>query len=110
MMLLFDQNISFKVAKKIQDIFPAAKHLSDLKLEGAKDIEVWEFAKNNNYCIVTFDFDFIDISTLKGSPPKIIWLRIGNSTTEKIALRLQSDAKLIKDFLISHDTAFLEIK
>jgi predicted nuclease of predicted toxin-antitoxin system len=110
MMLLFDQNISFKVAKKVQDNFPGAKHLSDLRLEGAKDIEVWEFAKNNNYCIVTFDFDFIDISTLKGSPPKIIWLRLGNSTTEKIASRLQSDAKLIKDFLTSEDTAFLEIK
>lgn len=109
-MLLFDQNVSFKVAKKVQDIFPGAKHLSDLRLEGSTDIEIWEFAKNNNYCIVTLDFDFIDISTLKGSPPKIIWLRLGNSTTEKIASRLQSDATLIKDFLTSEDTAFLEIK
>ena len=110
MTLLFDQNISFKVAKKIQDIFPGAKHLSDLRLEGSKDIEIWEFAKNNDYCIVTFDFDFIDLSTLKGSPPKIIWLRLGNSTTEKISSRLQSDAKLITDFLTSDDAAFLEIK
>ncbi len=110
MKLLFDQNISFKVAKKIQDVFFGAKHLSDLRLEGSKDIEIWEFAKNNGYCIVTFDFDFIDLSTLKGSPPKIIWLRLGNSTSEKIASRLKSDANLIADFLISEDTAFLEIK
>ena len=48
MKLLFDQNISFKVAKKVQDIFSGAKHLSDLRLEGSKDIEVWEFAKNND--------------------------------------------------------------
>lgn len=109
-MLLFDQNISFKVAKKVSDIFPGAKHLSDLRLEETHDIDVWEFAKNNNYCIVTFDIDFIDISTLKGFPPKIIWLRFGNSTTERIVSRLQLDANLIKDFLASENTAFLEIK
>lgn len=40
MTLLFDQNISFKVAKKIQGVFPGAQHLSDLRLEGAKDFEV----------------------------------------------------------------------
>lgn len=110
MTLLFDQNISFKVAKKIQDIFPGAKHLSDLRLEGSKDIEIWEFSKSNNYCIVTFDFDFIDISTLKGFPPKIILLRIGNTTTENLIAKIKADTKIIQDFLDSSDTAFLEIK
>lgn len=109
-MLLFDQNISFKVAKKVQDIFPGAKHLSDLRLEGLKDMAIWEYAKTNQFCIVTFDFDFIDISTLKGAPPKIIWLRFGNSTSEKIVSRFLSDAKLIHEFLLSDDMAFLEMK
>ncbi|MBL7917353.1 MAG: DUF5615 family PIN-like protein [Bacteroidia bacterium] len=110
MMLLFDQNISFKVVKKIQDVFPGSKHLSDLKLEGVKDIEIWKYAKANNFCIVTFDFDFIDLSTLKGFPPKIIWLRLGNTSTEKIVTRFQTDSKLISEFLESPNTAFLEIK
>jgi predicted nuclease of predicted toxin-antitoxin system len=110
MTLLFDQNVSFKVPKKLQAIFPGAKHLSDLRLEGSKDIEIWEFAKNNNYCIVTFDFDFIDLSTLKGHPPKIILLRIGNSTTDKIVTRLQTDAHVIQEFLENNEEAFLEIK
>lgn len=110
MTLLFDQNISFKVAKRIQDIFPGAKHVSDLRLEGSKDIQIWEFAKNNNYCIVTYDWDFIDLSTLKGFPPKIIWLRSGNSSTDVLVSKIQTDSKLIIDFLNSSDTAFLEIK
>ena len=71
---------------------------------------IWEFAKNNNYCIVTFDFDFIDISTLKGYPPKIIWLRIGNTTTENLIAKIKADTKIIHDFLECSDTAFLEIK
>jgi len=109
-MLLFDQNISFKVAKKIQDIFPDSKHVSDVRLQNSRDVEIWEFAKNNNLCIVTFDIDFIDLSVLKGFPPKIICLRIGNTTTEKIIFKLRSEIALIKEFLNSSDTAFLEIK
>jgi predicted nuclease of predicted toxin-antitoxin system len=110
MTLLFDQNISFKVAKRIRDVFPRAQHVSDIKLEGSQDIEIWEYSKINNYCIVTYDSDFIDLTTLKGFPPKIIWLRLGNTTTEKIISRLLTDFKLIFDFLESEDTAFLEIK
>ncbi len=83
MTLLFDQNISFKISKKLQDIFPESKHLSDLKLEGYSDIATWEYAKINNYSIVTFDFDYIDIATLRGFPPKIIWLRTGVPVQEK---------------------------
>jgi len=98
MKLLFDLNISFKVAKKIQDIFPGAKHVSDLRLEGSKDIEIWEYAKNNNYCIVTFGINFIDLSTLKGFPPKIIWLRMGNTSTENLISKIKADSELINDF------------
>jgi predicted nuclease of predicted toxin-antitoxin system len=85
MKLLFDQNISFKVAKNIQPLFPGSKHLSDLRIEGFKDIEIWHYAKANDFSIVTYDFDFIDLATLKGFPPKIIWLRTGNASTEKIS-------------------------
>ena len=110
MKLLFDQNIWFRVAKNIQEIFLGAQHVSDLRLEGVNDIVIWSFAKSNGYCIVTFDFDFIDLSTLKGFPQKIIWLRLGNSTTDKLIARLRTDATIIKEFLESTDTAFLEIK
>lgn len=110
MRLLFDQNISFKVAKRIQDVFPGAKHLSDLRIEHYQDMEIWKYAKEENYCIVTFDSDFIDISTLKGFPPKIIWLRIGNTSTDNIVERLRKESGTIIDFISSHDEAFLEIK
>jgi predicted nuclease of predicted toxin-antitoxin system len=110
MNLLFDQNISFKVPKKLQDVFPAAKYLSDLRLENYTDIEIWNYAKINNFCIVTFDSDFIDISTLKGFPPKIIWLRVGNTSTDNIVICLQSNHSLIKEFLNNPDIGFLEIK
>jgi predicted nuclease of predicted toxin-antitoxin system len=39
-------------------------------LVDASDLEIWSYAKNNNYTIVTFDADFIDLANLKGSPPE----------------------------------------
>lgn len=107
--LLLDQNLSFKISKGIKDLFPDSKHISDLKLENRNDFEIWNFAQSNNYCIVTFDSDFIDISVLRGFPPKIIWLRIGNSTTDKIIQTLRNNHLIITDFLLSAENAYLEI-
>ena len=110
MILLFDQNLSFKIVQKVKDIFPGSKHLSDLNLENNYDLDIWKYAKENNYCIVTFDSDFIDLSTLRGFPPKIIWLRMGNTSTENIATKLTNEFINIKEFLESKENAFLEIK
>lgn len=107
--LLLDQNLSFKISKGIRDLFADSKHISDFKFEGRSDLEIWNFSKNNDYCIVTFDFDFIDISVLNGFPPKIIWLLIGNSTTEKIIQTLRNNHLVINDFLMSIENAYLEI-
>lgn len=110
MKLLFDQNISFKVVKKLGVVFPDAKHISDVGHANSNDSQIWEYARVNDFCIVTFDSDFIDISALKGFPPKIIWLRIGNTSTDNITERLINDSAVIIEFLNAPDMAFLEIK
>ncbi len=38
MKLLFDQNISYRLIKRIQDIFPEAKQVKELGLENARYI------------------------------------------------------------------------
>ena len=45
------------------------------------DKQIWEFAKLNDYTIVTQDSDFNDLNILFGFPPKIIWVRTGNLKT-----------------------------
>jgi predicted nuclease of predicted toxin-antitoxin system len=39
---------------------------------------IWEFAKNNAFCIVTNDQDFEELISLYGFPPKVILLKCGN--------------------------------
>ncbi len=113
MKLLFDQNISFRIIKKLSGLYPNAKQIKDLGLENATDLKIWTFAKSNNFTIVTFDSDFVDLINLKGFPPKIIWLRIGNTTTDSIAKVFTEKYDLIKDFLQNpeyKDIACLEIE
>lgn len=109
MNLLFDQNISFRILKWIDDIFPGSISVHDLEFDNPHDLEIWKFAKLNNYAIVTFDADFIDISNLRGYPPKIIWLRLGNTSTKNIADRIRAEHENIVNFLSNNETAFLEI-
>lgn len=99
MSLLFDQNISFRIVKKIQDTFPNSKQIRELGLENYSDNGIWNYAKDNNYTIVTFDSDFFEISNLKGHPPKIIWLRTGNTTTENVIEILKLKKDIITDFI-----------
>lgn len=99
MKLLFDQNISFRVVNKLNEIFPDAKQVRELGLENKTDREIWEFAKTNNYSIVTFDSDFSDLSNLLGAPPKIVWLRFGNRNTNALTELLVKKSSVIIEFL-----------
>ena len=107
MKLLFDQNISFRIISKLNTAFSKCSQVRELGLENATDIEIWKYAKTNNYSIVTFDADFYDISNLLGHPPRIIWLRTGNRKTLDLANLLNSKSKIIEDFL--KDPSYKEI-
>ena len=109
MKLLFDQNISFRLIKQIIDIFPESKQVRELGLDNATDIEIFNYAKKNDFAIVTFDSDFSDLNILRGYPPKIIWIRTGNSTTKKIEILLRKQQDLIEIFL-DEDYGCLEIE
>ena len=68
-------------------------------LENATDFEIFEFAKRHDFAIVTFDSDFCDLNTIKGSPPKIIWIRTGNTTTSNLEKLLRDKQEMITLFL-----------
>ena len=103
MKLLFDQNISFKITKKLQSYFSGCLHVSDCKLSDCEDTEIWAYAKQNDFVIVTFDSDFFDISIINGHPPKIIWIRTGNLTTKEIAQLMIEKQKIINSFIGDDD-------
>ena len=68
-------------------------------MEGQSDLSVWKFAKKNQFSIVTFDSDYSDLAAYYGHPPKVIWLRTGNMTTDNLETLLRRSSEKIKDFI-----------
>ena len=113
MRFLFDQNISYRIVSKLSDCYPGCRQVRELGLTNAEDIDIWDYARKNNYVIVTFDADFYDIGLINGCPAKIIWLRTGNLTTNQIADLLIERLNQINDFcsqLELKDKACFEIE
>lgn len=98
MKLLLDQNISRKLAKKLEDLFPGLKHVYLLGLHKASDEEIWNYARDNDFVIVTQDSDFNERSLVYGYPPKVIWIRTGNISTQNIKRLLKKHHKDILFF------------
>jgi predicted nuclease of predicted toxin-antitoxin system len=84
MKLLFDQNLSPKLVNRLADLFPGSSHVQSVGLDCASDDQVWEHARLNELAIVTKDEDYNNLSVLRGSPPKVIWLQLGNCTTVQV--------------------------
>jgi predicted nuclease of predicted toxin-antitoxin system len=91
---LFDQNLSPALVGRMADIYPGSTHVYSIGLDQASDLVVWNAAPNQGYTIATRDADFSDIASLLGYPPKVIWIRRGNCSTQEIEaiLRLRFDA------------------
>lgn len=85
MKLLLDQNISHRLLPFLAPRFPDSTHVRLVGLAASRDSEIWNFALENEYVIVTRDVDFVDRFVLNGPPPSIVWLNCGNTSTASIA-------------------------
>ena len=109
MKLLIDHNLSHKLLHSISAKFPGSVHVKDIGMEKADDLQIWNYAKQNGFTILSQDSDFYDIGFVNGYPPKIIWIRSGNSTTNAISLLLESNHLAIRHFIENSENFCLEI-
>jgi predicted nuclease of predicted toxin-antitoxin system len=98
MKLLFDQNLSPKLATSLANLFPGSCHVQSLALDCAGDDQVWEYARLNQFAIVSKDEDYNNLSVLRGSPPKVLWLQIGNCTTRQVEVLFRTHFADIEAF------------
>jgi predicted nuclease of predicted toxin-antitoxin system len=82
--LLLDQNLSPRLVRRLTDLHPNSRHVMEVGLDRSLDKEVWNYARQHEYLIVTKDVEFSELSLIKGFPPKVIWIRRGNCSTHDI--------------------------
>jgi predicted nuclease of predicted toxin-antitoxin system len=84
MKLLFDYNLSPHLVRLLADLYHDSQHVFLLEMDQEDDRVIWDYALQNKYAIVTRDSDYYDFTLLRGSPPKVIWIRRGNCSTKEI--------------------------
>lgn len=89
MKLLLDANLSYRLTKRLADVFPDSLHVTRTGLAiPAKDTAIWQWAKASNYVIATNDDDFYHLANAYGFPPNVVLLRMGNQSSKNVALTL----------------------
>lgn len=67
-------------------------------MKATDDPIVWDYAKNNGFVIVSKDADMHDLSLVFGNPPKVVWVRLGNCSTQQVENLLRQNFDVIKWF------------
>ena len=67
MKLLFDENLSPKLPRLLTTESPDSLHVRDIEMQGLAEEIIWEYAKNNNFTVISKDSDFYQ--------PYLVWMR-----------------------------------
>jgi predicted nuclease of predicted toxin-antitoxin system len=108
--LLFDENLSRRLVTRLADRYPDSSHVGAIGLNQATAREVWEYARDHEFVLVSKDSDFNDLAFVHGPPPKVVWLRVGNASTDAIAELLTAEATTITAFVVDEHDAVLTIR
>ena len=109
MRLLFDQNLSPRLVRLLSDVYPECSHVQDLGMDTSSDTEVWGYAAEHGYTIVSKDSDFHQRSLLLGAPPRVIWIRQGNCSVTDSADLLRDRFIAVEHFHRREEKAFLAL-
>jgi len=110
MKLLLDENLSRRIVPFLQTLYPGSSQVALAGLEQADDAEIWRYAKDKGFVIVTKDSDFQELGLLHGAPPKVIWLRIGNTSKSNVIQLLTESHEAIEQGLADEDVSFMELE
>jgi predicted nuclease of predicted toxin-antitoxin system len=105
--LLFDENLSHNLVGILAREFPGCAHVREIGLRAAEDRQIWDYAQTAGLVIVSKDTDFRERSYVEGSPPKIIWLDVGNAGTMVIGELLRRERQRIEHFEQQEETSLL---
>lgn len=96
--------------KQLMPFFAEVVHVSELKIiQPANDISIWNYAKKNEFTIISKDDDFEKIVLLRKAPPKLIYLKTYNLDTKKLVDLILGNKDKIIEFVNSGENDIFEI-
>ncbi len=98
MSLLLDENLSPRLTFRLASLFTGLIHVRDVGLKQAADEEIWNWARENGYTVITADADFVALFNRRGPPPKLIHLERCDFPFNVIEELLRQNAIRISEF------------
>lgn len=97
MKLLFDENLSRRLATSLSDLYPGSTHVALIGLLEASDTEIWRHASEHGFAIVSKDSDFRHRAASNGGV-RVILIDTGNRPTAAIERLLRESYAAIVEF------------
>ena len=110
MKLLVDHNLSDKLSLRLQDQFPGSLHISEVLPRREKDTDIWSYAREYGFVIITKDSDYRRLNRERGHPPKVIWIRTGNTPNAVVESLLHDHYDEILAFEQDPDRGIIELR
>ena len=109
MKLLLDENLSRRLLPSSEPVYPGSAHVALVGPERASDLELWDDARAHGCVIVTRDDDFSALSALRGHPPRVIKLTLGNSDNALVLAALIVHQATIEERFADAAVALVEL-
>ncbi len=111
MKVIVDNNLSHRIASFLEKTFKGSAHVEKFGLdENTEDWQIWTFAKQNTFTILTKDNDFEAMSRLFGCPPKVIQLACGNKSTSEIISILTKSISAVHTFIEDDENCLMYLQ
>lgn len=108
MKLLLDENLSRRLVPFLQETLPGSTQVSLIGLRRAGDRTAWQFARDNDFAVVTRDSDFEEFAVRFGQPPTVILIAMGNCSKSTILTLLLDNAERILESIHDPEIACVE--
>lgn len=78
MKFLIDNQLPAALGRFFQAQGVESRHVIELGLDEASDLDIWRYAQSEDYVIVSKDEDFLHLANLDTGGPAVVWVRLGN--------------------------------
>ena len=110
MSLLIDENLSPRLVRLLEDIFPWSLHIESAGFQSTEDDDIWEYARIRSLIVLTKDRDYRQLSLERGHPPKVILVRIGNCRVAEVDSLIRDHYHEILDFEDDPARSIIELR
>jgi predicted nuclease of predicted toxin-antitoxin system len=96
MRFLLNMNLPRDLCHHLREIGHECRHVADVGLAAASDIEITEVARRSDEIVLTHDLDYGEILTFSGaSKPSVIILRLRDMSIDHIVQQFRAALNLV---------------